>query len=79
MAIDTVVVHEYFVPWSFQIVELPAADRPYQGTGDQRDDHQGNCDQQINDFHGQPLILRALATTRMELKDMPIAAIHGVT
>ena len=47
----SVLVHQNTVRGPFQIVELPAAQRPPEHGADRKDEHQAQRHQQINDIH----------------------------
>src|SRR6266496_887510 len=56
----TVVVCEDAVRWAFEIVELPARNRPPERSADQEREHDRERDQQVEDFHcvpGDPAVM----------------------
>ena len=84
-----VIIEQYPVGRSLQVIKLAAAYCPEEQPGDNGDEQQGNRNQEVKGFHASPSNFRslnagnlrrrnALTTTTSELADMPSAASSGV-
>jgi len=87
-----VIIHQYAVGRPFEVIKLATPGRPDKNSDNHGDQDHGDRDKQVDYFHNRVSIVgiqfardvrllrrMAFAVTISELKDMPMAAIHGAS